>query len=174
MGHLFLEDTDRTAIFLLCPKTGQSQSWVSQNIRQEPFLGMKFVGFPFLHDLVNNIFFILIIFSFPLLTTFGRGKRASRPMCGIGWPCTPAINLFMTSLSPGGSSRTCRTMHLTKSPTSSSWSKYDTGPCLSCLPSLLPCFSYSLPTLFIPRPDQAGPMSLVFKPSCLFLIGLKS
>lgn len=71
----------------------------------------------------------------------------------------------VASVSAGGSSRTCPTTHLTKSPTSSSWSKSRDWP-QPLLPSpLLLCSSCSPPIhLHPPDQSQARPISLVCSP----------
>lgn len=101
------------------------------------FLGVRFVCFPFLHGFLSIKFSTLLIFSLPMVLTCGRGR-------GLGKQALVALFsshrfLHDISLFPGGSSRTCRTMHLTKSPTSSSWSKSWDWP-LPLLPSHCPTF----------------------------------
>lgn len=101
------------------------------------FLGMRFMGFPFLHGFLIIKYFTLLISSLPMVLTCGRerglGNQALVPL----FSSHQLLHDF--SLSPDGSSRTCHTMHLTKSPTWSSWSKSWDWP-LPLLPSCCPTF----------------------------------
>lgn len=73
------------------------------------------------------------------------------------------------SLSPGDSSRTCLTMHWTKSPTLNSWSKFYVRHSSPPTPSLpqCPAVLFTCPS---PQPRALGPSSLVSKPSHLLLV----
>lgn len=87
--------------------------------------------------LCNFFFFSFLTTQFWLFQRFRFlwshiwwGKEASRPTWGLGcpvqWPQSPATSphsMLSLSFSADGFSRTCPTMHLTKSPTLSSWSK---------------------------------------------------
>lgn len=82
---------------------------------------MRFVGFPFLHGFLSINFFTLLIFSLPVVLICGRGRGLGNQALVAFFSSHQLLHDF--SLFPGGSSRTCHTMHLTKSPTSISWSK---------------------------------------------------
>lgn len=136
--------------FLLCPKLSSPRS-EPPKAQGWSLLGMKSVGIPSLHGFLNTEFFDSSNLCLPMTPTPGKGGGLPGQHVDMGYPALGAWfsrhQPLHDSVSPGGSSRTCLTMHLTKSPTSSSWSKFWAGPasppfpsCGPTYPLLTPCF----------------------------------